>query len=284
MFYKYIVLGGDERLSVCSDILFKSGRNVSHIYPAGKTNADALNAKCGDFLILPVPVSRDNVNLNVSQGCGNIPLTALTEYVCDGGTVYGGKITDELKEIFKSKNVSFVDFMEIEEFTMKNAHMTAEGAVGYLMANSKKALSDMKILIVGLGRIGKFLAHILKSYDSDITVSGRSDKDVYLWKELGYKSLKTDEIWEYFGDYDAVFNTVPYPVINDDFIKKVKKTCIITDLASAPGGTDFSSAKEHGIKAVNLLGVPGKYFPLSSGELLAELVIRKEREYDERRN
>lgn len=283
MVYRYIISGGDDRLCVCADILSQSDRSVSHIYPAKITDNTDIKINNADFLVLPIPVSRDNCNLNASENYGSIPLSSLTEFICDGGIVFGGKINDDVKEIFKDKNISFVDFMDIEEFTTRNAHMTAEGAVSYLIENSDKSLFGIKILIVGSGRIGKILAHILKSFGCDVTVTGRNEKDIYLWRALGYNSLKTNEISDYSQAFDAVFNTVPFPVIDEEFIKKMKKDAIIIDLASKPGGTDFLSAKKYKVKAVNLLGVPGKYFPGSSGEMLAKIIIRKEREYDERR-
>ena len=40
-----------------------------------------------------------------------------------------------------------------------------------------------------------------------------------------------------------------------------------------PGGTDFVYCKSKGIKAVHSLGLPGKYSPKTSGEILGNAIL-----------
>ena len=49
---------------------------------------------------------------------------------------------------------------------------------------------------------------------------------------------------------------------------------MILDMASAPGGVDYEACKELGISAALLPGLPGKYAPASSAEILAEKIER----------
>ncbi|OJT71237.1 dihydrofolate reductase, partial [Clostridioides difficile] len=49
---------------------------------------------------------------------------------------------------------------------------------------------------------------------------------------------------------------------------KVSQEVTIIDIASSPGGVDYSVVKEAGINATLCLGLPGKYSPKTSGEIL----------------
>ncbi len=53
-------------------------------------------------------------------------------------------------------------------------------------------------------------------------------------------------------------------------LKKVKKDCIIIDIASNPGGVDRNSAKELGIKMIWALSLPGRVAPITSAEFIKE--------------
>ena len=55
-------------------------------------------------------------------------------------------------------------------------------------------------------------------------------------------------------------------------IKKLKKSCVIIDLATG-GGNDFSYAKECGIKAIHALALPGKVAPVFAGNIMCDYVL-----------
>ena len=56
-------------------------------------------------------------------------------------------------------------------------------------------------------------------------------------------------------------------------IDKLSNEAVIIDIASVPGGTDVVYCKEKGITAVHSLGLPGKYSPKTSGEILGNAII-----------
>ena len=55
-----------------------------------------------------------------------------------------------------------------------------------------------------------------------------------------------------------VFNTIPAPVFTRAVLARLKEGCIVIDLASLPGGVDFSAAQELGLKAVQALSPAGQ--------------------------
>ena len=73
---------------------------------------------------------------------------------------------------------------------------------------------------------------------------------------------------------DIVFNTVPSPVLDRSLVYVLKRTAVIIDLASAPGGVDFVAAAERGIHAELAPGLPGKVAPLTAGRILARVIPR----------
>ena len=46
--------------------------------------------------------------------------------------------------------------------------------------------------------------------------------------------------------------------------------CLILDLASQPGGTDFGCAKALGLTAIHALALPGKVAPVTAGTAIKE--------------
>ena len=71
-----------------------------------------------------------------------------------------------------------------------------------------------------------------------------------------------------------VVNTVPALVITEKIIKELPRDAYIVDIASGEGGTDFACAREYGIHADHVLGIPGKYAPKESAYILERSVER----------
>ena len=184
----------------------------------------------------------------------------------------GGMITPELKALFGDKCVGIFDYFKREELIVKNVIPTVEGAISIAINETPITIHGSKCLITGYGRIGKYLSKILKSLGADVWVSARKNED-FAWIELnGYEYIKTSEISKKADKFDIVFNTVPYMVLNDEFIDNMDKDSIIIDLASKPGGTDINYAKQKGIKTIWALSLPGKTAPVTAGKIIKETI------------
>ena len=57
-------------------------------------------------------------------------------------------------------------------------------------------------------------------------------------------------------------------------LARLPRDAYILDIASKPGGTDFACAKEFGIRADLVLGIPGKYAPKESAYILERSMER----------
>ena len=71
----------------------------------------------------------------------------------------------------------------------------------------------------------------------------------------------------------AVFNTVPYWLFSDEVLRRMEPNSLLIDLASAPGGVDANAATAHGIRVIWALALPGKYAPLTAGEIIADTIL-----------
>ena len=173
----------------------------------------------------------------------------------------------------EKRGVSVCDYYFREEFAVRNAALTAEAAAAKLMEMLAESVSNVQVLILGYGRIGRLLSAILKALDAKVTVAARRFSDLAWIRSEGMTPLEFRLLDEKISDFKVVFNTVPAPVLTKEKLVLMDKNAIIIDLASEPCGTDFSAANELGITAKKALGLPGKFAPKTAGEILKETVL-----------
>ena len=58
--------------------------------------------------------------------------------------------------------------------------------------------------------------------------------------------------------FDFIFNTIPAVILDGAKLNRIKKECLIIDLASKPGGVDFITARSMGVSVEWALGLPRK--------------------------
>ena len=119
--------------------------------------------------------------------------------------------------------------------------------------------------MIGWGRIGKCLAQLLQAMDAPVCIAARKEKDRAMLRALGFKAIGMDDS---IGKYRLILNTVPEAVFPDEIIKCTD--CVKIDLASRKGlaGDDVIWAKS----------LPGRLVPESSGQLIADTILRYIRE------
>lgn len=277
---KILIAGGDLRqLTVASefkdegfDISFYGfcNSNISIPYYIHSDFNKAVSDN--DIIISGMPVSRDNIFLNAPYSDKAVRISEVSNALNSTKIFFGGIIPDELKKELNSKNVLCFDYGLREELTIENVIPTVEGAVSIAINETPFTLHGSSILICGFGRIGKILSKILKSMGAKVTVSARKSEDLSWIGCLGYERIKTKNICESINKFDIIFNTVPYPVIDEESLKRVKKNAVIIDLASNPGGVDFRYAKLLDIKVIRALSLPGKTAPETAGRIIKNTI------------
>ncbi len=170
-----------------------------------------------------------------------------------------------------------INYMKNEKYVLKNALLTAEGAVATLESENADSLIGKNILIIGYGRIAKALHRLLSAYGCNITVCSRSGESLVLSSFCGAKHIYFPEL-KNKNEFDIVINTVPHVVLTEHELKALKKSVIILDLASFPGGTDTLVASSLGLKIITGRGMPTKFTAKAAGEALgcaADEIIRQ---------
>ena len=155
-----------------------------------------------------------------------------------------------------------------------NTIPTAEGAIGLAMEETNYTLDGRKVLVMGFGRVGKTLANKLSKMGLDVYCEARNNEDLAWIKAYGYKPIELKEVKNILCKMDIIFNTVPIQILDKNMLILLNKKTLIIDLASAPGGVDFDTAKKLGIKAILASALPGKVAPETAAEYIKNCVYK----------
>lgn len=202
-------------------------------------------------LILPVPTS---------TGGGN-SLKAALEALPKDITVIGGNLHCE-----PLRDYHTMDLLQDEYYLAHNARITAECAVQIALEQLPVTLFSTEVLIMGWGRIAKCLAKLLQGMSAGVTATARKDADLAAASSLGYGTFPLGGIAPRLARYRIIFNTVPAMILPEPLAENCRPDCVMIDLASVPG--------IGGNRVIHARGLPGKMAPESSGNLIANTILR----------
>lgn len=277
----FLVAGGDLRQVYLAEILAKTNKVYAIGFDKNLIVSDRVIVidslmsleERADYLVLPLPASSDGVLVNAPFSKHSISLDNLTSVLKDSAVVFGGRVSPMTREVFDRHGIDVVDYFDREELSVLNAVPTAEGAVQIAMEELPATIYGQKVLITGFGRITKVLVKMLIGLGAEVTVAARKYSDL-AWAEIyGCKAVHIARLNEVIGGFDVVFNTVPAVILDENRLSMLKKSCLVIDLASKPGGVDFDTAGKIGVKTIWALSLPGKVAPITSGEMIAHTVL-----------
>lgn len=227
----------------------------------------------GNIIVCPVPVSHDKVMITSDQKLEDLTVENLINNLNSNHIFFGGVVLLKIQEACNSKQIPWYDFMKMEPVSIKNAIATAEGTIVEAIKQSTINLHGSSCLVLGYGRCAKILADKLKGFQSNVTICARSDEALAYADALGFHTLQLSKLSESIKEYSFIFNTIPSMVLDEILIKQLNKEVILIDIASKPGGTDFEACKKYGIRASLCLGLPGKYAPETSADILINVIL-----------
>ena len=246
--------------------------------------------RSADAVVLPLPVSTDGTYLNSPFAPSEIRLSlkeifSACPWRC---AIVGGRIPKEAAAYAESLGLRVFDYFDSEPFQIHNAYTTAEAALSIAMNRLERNLRGARIAITGFGRIAKHLVGILLPLGAHVTVAARKAEDLAWAASIGCETLslgqdRENTLKSLTGGYDVIYNTVPHWLFDRGFLEKMDEDTFLIDLASVPGGVDICAAKELGVNVLWATSLPGKYAPLSAGELIADCVDEILREEVEER-
>lgn len=274
------LIGGDARIGMLAETAAQKGNRVLccglDMYGFGAgcllTDNTRVAIRSSKVIILPLPVSRDGINLFAPLSYFGIKLNDITKYLDEDKLVLGGMISKEYRKELENTGATVIDYFEREELNILNAVSTIEGALEIAMHETDTTVFGSNVLVIGYGRLGKVAAERFDAMGAKVTVSARKKSDLAWINVCGYKGINTNDISKYMPDFDIIINTVPHKVLDTKEIDLAKKSAVIIDLASAPGGTDFEFAAKKGIKAIAALSLPGKVAPRSAAAVIYDTI------------
>lgn len=154
-----------------------------------------------------------------------------------------------------------IDLLKDPQYLTENAAITARCAARLTDADWK----DLPVLVLGWGRIGKYLSRELRELGACVTIAARKAPDLETATALGYGSIPLEHARQALPRFHVVFNTIPAMVLSLDAWEGVA-----VELASKPGMC--------GKPIIDGKGLPGRLAPEASGELIARRFLALARE------
>ena len=277
--YDIWVLGGDLRQVKLANLLQEDGNRV-HVYGMElRPNTGRLSdedhlkgVETADCVILPLPAEGADGMMNAPLSQRRVALSQVVQRMRPGQLLCGGKLPASLCAQARHREIRVEDCLFREEFAVKNAVPTAEGAIQIAMEEMGCTLCGAEVLVIGYGRIGKVLAHRLQGLGVAVTVSARKCSDLAWIETFGCRSVRTEEIAAEADRYSLILNTVPTQLVDRRMLSVLQPECLVIDLAGGSGGVDLAAAEELGVKAIWARGLPGKVAPQTAGQILHDTI------------
>lgn len=186
-----------------------------------------------------------------------------------GSAVFGGNASIEAKKQMSVKGISYFNIMQDEKFTVKNTIPTALGCIAAVMDESQICINEMKILILGYGRVAKTLSKYLTGLDCKAYIYTVDVKEKALAEVL---AVGTENSLENIDKYDLIINTVPARLIDRHICDLICEDSLVYDLASG-NHVDLEYLRGRGIRAIKASSLPGKVAPKSAGGYMEECIL-----------
>ncbi len=276
------VLGGDRRQLAAARAFAEAGYETA-VFGLDVDGRDIDNAtRCGNIdsvvggaslVLLPLPYTKDHKTLNCPMCSCAVPLDAVFEAAAKSKVpyLYGGLFDQSAYQAGAKYGFSVFDYYRFEGLCEKNAAATAEAALSVALTSTGRTLFDTKALVIGYGRIGRYLARLLAATGTDVTVAARSEKALAQIAAHGYRAFPAPLLAERAPDSRLIFNTVPALLYGKAAIEATAPGAVYIELASQPG-IDREFAESLGLQTVDAPSLPGRIVPISAGGFIKEAV------------
>ena len=303
--HRFAVVGGDLRMLHLCRRLTALGHTVSALgcgedclpHPAETSPVRVCATLRGvvegaDILILPLPATRDGVNVH----CPRDPSCAVTLAEISALMhreprllLFGGRLPASLPEGELAPRV--IDYYEDETLQLRNAYLTAEAALMTAMELTDTALQGASAAVLGYGRIGKALSRLLQGLGVEVTVFARREEALSEAAAAGCRPRLLSPSAPMGGfpssgkDFSILFNTVPAPIIPKETLVSLDAGALLIDLASAPFGVSDGDVREAtargGLRYLRAPSLPGSYAPRDAGYAIAQCILEELSRRDE---
>jgi len=278
---KITFIGGDDRQFFMVKALVMEGASVC-VYglkmlepiPEVTIAPDLITAmNFSDIIVGPIPFSKGENYVTSYIKPEDLTVQAFINSIKITHKIFGGAIPLSICSYCEELHIMCIDFMKCEDVAIRNAISTAEGTIVEAITRSKIVLHKSPCLILGFGRCATVLAGKLKGLDANVTICARRSEALSLAQAIGYDTLPISDLEEHISKFDFIFNTIPALILDGNVLKSVNQQATIIDISSKPGGIDFEQATNLDINASLCLGLPGKYAPKTSADILVDALM-----------
>lgn len=274
----FTLVGGDLRCVRLAERLLQDGHTVDTMALSNQFDDRFVGtAPCfreADAVLGPVPLTLDGTYLHAPFSQEPILLSDLLAALPAKQRLIAGRIPPTFRRAAEKKGISVVDLWEREELTILNCIPTAEGAIQLALEELPITLHGAKTLVLGMGRVGRVLAHLLRNMGAEVSVCVRRPRDLAWAETESLAGCTYEDLPSVLPDCQLLYNTVPAKVLPAGLLRLVPPSCLLIDLASLPGGIDFDAAKALGLKTLHALSLPGKVAPVTAADSLAKVILR----------
>ena len=190
-----------------------------------------------------------------------------------GAYLVTAKCSPAVREAALQYGFQVLEYGKMPSFVRENGAITAEGALQVAMRRRLRTLRGSDVLVIGYGGIGRPLSALLKALGAaSVSVAVRREELLWVLKGEGYCPMLSSDLMTQAGKFDVIFNTAPEQVLTKTVLEQVRPNALIVDLASKPGGVDWSAAKMLNLKTVHALALPGQLTPVTGAMAIRNAV------------
>ncbi len=191
----------------------------------------------------------------------------------EGTLIITGMANERLQSMAKEANMTLIPLLDRDDVAIYNSIPTAEGAILMAMEHTDFTIHSSRVIVAGFGRVGDTVANKFSALGAHVSVCAKDIRDLARITERGYVAIPLDQLPAYTQACDILINTIPARVIEKESMRFLPAHSMIIDLASYPGGIDFTYAKQRGIKAYLAKSLPGIVAPKTAGKILADVIL-----------
>ena len=243
----FAVIGSDRRMECAAAALTHAG----HVQVDRPEQAE--------MVLLPMPLTADGVHIHGTEAA----LPALMASLPRQTAVFGGGAYPGVR-----------NYAADEVLCLRNAALTAEGALAVAVEGSPQAIRGSRCLILGGGRIGMCLCSLLTAMGARVTLFARRAVQREQAALQGAETVDAGGLGQALRQSSFVFNTIPAQTAQWDDLLAIPAETLWIELASSPFGIPPEAVERLAFRYQPAGGLPGRLSPKAAGEILADTVLR----------
>ncbi len=187
-------------------------------------------------------------------------------------TMFCGNLKEEDLKILEEKNIRYINLMNDEIFTIKNANLTCEGVLNLMISETDDSLFESNVLILGGGRIARGLAIMFRNLGVRFSIVSFNEvkfPQYYLYTNSCYykKSFLNDS-----KNFNIIVNTIPSKFLDKEDLKYFADDCVFIETASVKC---LDENDERKFKYVFAPALPARFCSKTAGELMFDVIFGK---------